>query len=175
METKVIYLAGGCYWGVEKYMSSVKGVTKTTVGFANGKTEAPTYEQVLHEDTGYAETVRVEYAPEAIALPVLLQLFYKIIDPAAGLPEGEETGYQYRNGVYYTSEEDEKVVLASREKLEKTSEKALTMETCPLEKFWPAEEYHQKYLDKNPTGYCHVPLPMIQWIKTVDPKDYPVE
>lgn len=172
MSHKIIYLAGGCYWGVEKYMSNVKGVVKTAVGFANGRTEAPTYEQVKHEDTGHAETVRVEYDPEILPLTALLNLFYKIIDPTSVDRQGEDIGHQYRTGVYYVAEEDEETLRASYEKLEAETGKPLAMELCRLEQFWPAEEYHQKYLDKNPSGYCHVPLKMIQWVKTVEPSDY---
>lgn len=172
---KEIYLAGGCYWGVEKYMSNLKGVTGTTVGFANGNTEAPTYQQVRYENTGHAETVRVEYDPEILTLPVLLDLFYKIIDPTSVDQQGEDVGHQYRTGVYYTAEEDAGVVRESRKRLEKRIGRPLAMETCRLEQFWPAEEYHQKYLDKNPTGYCHVPFQMISWVKTVDPEKYCIE
>lgn len=172
MDKREIYLAGGCYWGVEKYMSELKGVVSTTVGFANGETEAPTYQQVKHENTGHAETVRVEYDAEVLPLPTLLALFYKIIDPTSVDQQGEDVGHQYRTGVYYTREEDREVICASMDRLEQRIGKPLAMELCALEKFWPAEEYHQKYLDKNPTGYCHVPLGLIRWIKTVDPAEY---
>ena len=172
MENKVIYLAGGCYWGVEKYMSEVKGVVKTTVGFANGKTKDPTYEQVKHEDTGHAETVRVEYDPKVLPLSTLLSLFYKVIDPTSVDRQGEDVGHQYRTGVYYTSEEDREVICKSRDHLADKVGKPLAMEVCPLETFWPAEEYHQKYLDKNPGGYCHVPFALIQWVKSVEPENY---
>lgn len=171
MNHKEIYLAGGCYWGVEKYMSNVKGVMETTVGFANGQTEAPTYEQVKHENTGHAETVRVEYDPEVLPLRTLLALFYKIIDPTSIDRQGEDVGHQYRTGVYFTREEDEETIRASYKELEARIGKPLAMEVCRLEQFWPAEEYHQKYLDKNPAGYCHVPLDLIRWVKTVDPAE----
>lgn len=172
MKQAKIYLAGGCYWGVEKYMSNVKGVVKTTVGFANGKTEAPTYEQVKHENTGHAETVRVEYDEEILPLPVLLSLFYKVIDPTSVDRQGADVGHQYRTGVYFTEAGDEAVILASLKRLEREVKAPLAVEVCRLEQFWPAEEYHQKYLDKNPAGYCHVPFELIQWVKNVDPAEY---
>ena len=172
---KEIYLAGGCYWGVEKYMSNLKGVTGTTVGFANGDTEEPTYQQVRYENTGHAETVRVEYDPSVLTLPVLLDLFYKIIDPTSVDQQGEDVGHQYRTGVYFTDENDAPIIRESRDRLEKRIGRPLAMETCKLEQFGPAEEYHQKYLDKNPTGYCHVPFQMISWVKTVDPEKYCIE
>lgn len=172
MNKKVIYLAGGCYWGVEKYVSNIRGVSKTTVGFANGRTEAPTYEQVKNENTGHAETVRVEYDSDVLGLPALLALFYKVIDPTSVDRQGADEGHQYRTGVYFTEEKEEEIIMASMAKLEKEVGAPLAVEVCRLEQFWPAEEYHQKYLDKNPAGYCHVPLQLIQWVKTVDPAEY---
>ena len=156
-------------------MSNLKGVTGTTVGFANGDTEEPTYQQVRYENTGHAETVRVEYDPSVLTLPVLLDLFYKIIDPTSVDQQGEDVGHQYRTGVYFTDENDAPIIRESRDRLEKRIGRPLAMETCKLEQFWPAEEYHQKYLDKNPTGYCHVPFQMISWVKTVDPEKYCIE
>ena len=174
---KEIYLAGGCYWGVEKYLSNMKGVLETTVGFANGDTHHPTYEQVRYHNTGHAETVKVIYNEEELPLSVLLKLFYLIIDPTSVDKQGEDEGHQYRTGIYFTELEDERVIAASLQELKQKLEdegnsEALAIEVCPLEHFYEAEEYHQKYLDKNPGGYCHVPLAKIQWIKTVNPMDY---
>lgn len=180
---KTIYLAGGCYWGVEKYVSNIKGVLETTVGFANGDTEHPTYEQVRYHNTGHAETVRVVYEEEQLPLSALLNLFYLIIDPTSVDRQGEDEGHQYRTGIYFTDKEDEEVIRISLRNLEEklakedasgaSAEKPkLAVEACPLEHFYDAEEYHQKYLDKNPAGYCHVPLAQIQWVKTINPADY---
>ena len=99
MREKEIYLAGGCYWGVEKYISQIKGVISTEVGFANGNTEFPTYEQVKHENTGHAETVKVIYDSEKLPLYVLLKLFYRIIDPTLTDRQGGDIGHQYRTGI----------------------------------------------------------------------------
>lgn len=170
--TKTIYLAGGCYWGVEKYISEISGVLSTEVGFANGDTENPTYQQVRYENTGHAETVKVEYDPEKLPLTALLNLFYKIIDPISVDRQGEDIGHQYRTGVYFSDGEDETVIRASLLSLEKEVGQPLAVECCPLLQYYTAEEYHQKYLDKNPSGYCHVPFKMIQWVKTVDPKSF---
>lgn len=164
-----IFLAGGCYWGVEKYVSQIKGVLETEVGFANGNTDAPTYHQVRYENTGHAETVRVVYDPAQLPLSVLLQLFYKIIDPTSVDKQGEDCGHQYRTGIYYENPEDADVISDSLLALQKKYTQPLAIEACPLQQFWKAEEYHQKYLDKNPDGYCHVSFPMIQWVKTIDP------
>lgn len=166
---KEIYLAGGCYWGVEKYISNIKGVTDTVVGFANGNTDHPTYEQVRYENTGHAETVKVIYDEESLPLNILLKLFYRIIDPTSVDRQGEDEGHQYRTGVYFTDAADEKVVAESLRELEQKVGVPLAVEACPLEHFYDAEEYHQKYLDKNPNGYCHVPLAEILWVKDIDP------
>lgn len=172
MNQREIYLAGGCYWGTEKYMSSVKGVLKTEVGFANGKTEHPTYQQVCKENTDHAETVHVTYDADALPLKTLLSLFWKIIDPTSINQQGEDIGHQYRTGVYYCCPEDREVIRTSIDELQKNYDKPIAVEVCPLEQFWPAEEYHQKYLDKNPNGYCHVPWDLIDWVGSIDPKEY---
>jgi methionine-S-sulfoxide reductase len=167
-----IYLAGGCYWGVEKYVGNIKGVLETTVGFANGDTEHPTYEQVRYHNTGHAETVKVVYDEEQLPLSALLNLFYLIIDPTSVDKQGEDEGHQYRTGIYFTANEDEAIIAKSLQELELQVGQPLAVEACPLQHFYDAEEYHQKYLDKNPAGYCHVPIGKIQWVKTINPMDY---
>lgn len=166
---KEIYLAGGCYWGVEKYISNIKGVVETTVGFANGNTHRPTYEQVRYQNTGHAETVRVVYDDARLPLSVLLKLFYLIIDPTSVDKQGEDEGHQYRTGIYFTEENDDIIISESLKELEEQVGAPLAVEACPLEHFYDAEEYHQKYLDKNPGGYCHVPIARIRWVKGIDP------
>ena len=165
MQEKTIYLAGGCYWGVQKYVDNIRGVMETEVGFANGNTHHPTYQQVRYENTGHAETVRVRYDADVLPLERLLELFYKIIDPCSVDQQGEDVGHQYRTGVYHTDENDAPVIAASLKALEAQVGSPLAVEACALEHFYSAEEYHQKYLDKNPTGYCHVPWAMINWVK----------
>ena len=165
---KTIYLAGGCYWGVEKYMSNIPGVAETEVGFANGHVEAPAYVQVKQGDTGHAETVRVVYDQQVIPLDKLLRLFFRIIDPTSFEKQGEDIGNQYRTGVYWTDGVDEAVVRAELACLQTQYAVPLAVEACLLDCFYPAEEYHQKYLDKTPGGYCHVPWTEIDWVKTVN-------
>ena len=165
---KTIYLAGGCYWGVEKYISLIKGVKETCVGFANGDTEHPTYEQVRYENTGHAETVKVVYNEKELPLKLLLKLFYRIIDPVSVDKQGEDEGHQYRTGIYFTDSEDEAIIIESLKELEQKVGEPLAIEACPLEHFYDAEEYHQKYLDKNPNGYCHVSVEQICWIRSVE-------
>ena len=168
---KTIYLAGGCYWGVEKYMQNIPGVVETEVGFANGDTENPTYQQVRWENTGHAETVRVVYDEAVLSLDKLLRLFFRIIDPVSVDRQGEDVGHQYRTGVYHQSDEDAQVIRRELAKLEAQVQQPLAVEACTLEHFYPAEEYHQKYLDKNPGGYCHVPWAAINGVKDVRLED----
>ena len=151
-----IYLAGGCFWGLEKYLASIRGVLSTQAGYANGKTENPTYEQVCYEDTGHAETVKVEYDPTILSLGFLLELFYNAIDPVSVNRQGGDTGLQYRTGIYYVDGKDRSVIEYSLARLEERLAQPPAIEVLPLHQFYPAEEYHQRYLEKNPGGYCHI-------------------
>ncbi len=153
---KEIYLAGGCFWGTEKYLSGMKGVVKTDVGYANGNTENPTYEEVCHNNTGHAETVRVIYNSSVISLPFILDLYYDAINPISVNRQGGDVGTQYRTGIYYVNEEDKAVIDKSIQELQKKYDKPIAIEVLPLKNYYLAEEYHQKYLDKNPNGYCHI-------------------
>lgn len=168
MNTHTIYLAGGCYWGAEKYLSCIAGVTETEVGFANGHLASPAYVQVKKGDTGHAETVRVVFDQDMLPLDKLLRLFWRIIDPTSFEKQGEDEGNQYRTGVYWTDAADEAIVLAELQRLQAQYDAPLAVEALPLACFYPAEEYHQKYLDKTPGGYCHVSWDMIDWVKTAD-------
>ena len=156
MFTETIYLAGGCFWGAQRYFDCLPGVLETEVGYANGKTAHPTYEQVKHENTGHAETVRVVYDPAAISLQELLEQFYKAIDPTSVNRQGGDVGVQYRTGIYYTDTAQKPIIEASLAALQTRYAQPVAVEALPLSNFYTAEEYHQKYLDKNPGGYCHI-------------------
>ena len=151
-----IYLAGGCFWGTEKYIASIHGVLSTEVGYANGKTLNPTYEEVCTNNTGHAETVHVFYDQGIVSLEFLLELYYEAIDPTSYNRQGGDFGIQYRTGIYYVDDKDLPVIESSISKLQKRIDKPISIEVKRLENFSPAEEYHQKYLDKNPAGYCHI-------------------
>ena len=151
-----IYLAGGCFWGMEKYIASIHGVEHTQVGYANGATANPTYEEVCHHNTGHAETVKVTYRPEAVSLPFLLALYFDAIDPVAVNRQGGDTGTQYRTGIYYVDAADQPVIAQEIARLQTRYREPIAVEVKPLENFSPAEAYHQQYLDKNPGGYCHI-------------------
>lgn len=153
---KTIYLAGGCFWGLEKYLSLIEGVVSTEVGYTNGKTPCPTYEEVCHMGTGHAEAVKVEYLPDKIRLSFLLNQFYKAIDPLSVNRQGNDRGTQYRTGIYFKDPGDEPEIRASISALQETYERPVAVEVLPLVQYCKAEEYHQKYLDKNPGGYCHI-------------------
>lgn len=153
---KEIYLAGGCFWGTEKYLDSIPGVLSTEVGYANGNTANPTYEEVCYRNTGHAETVKVIYDDDKIGLPFLLDLYYDVINPVSINHQGNDIGTQYRTGIYFTDPEDETTILESIRKLQKRYKEKIAIEVKPLDNYYKAEEYHQKYLDKNPNGYCHI-------------------
>lgn len=154
---KTIYLAGGCFWGVEKYLSLIPGVMKTEVGYANGKTSNPTYEQVCRENTGHSETVKVVYDDRRISLRALLKRFFEVIDPTSLNQQGNDRGVQYRTGIYYTDPEEKTEILAALRELQERYDKKVVVEAVPLENYDAAEDYHQSYLDRNPSGYCHIP------------------
>lgn len=153
---KTIFLAGGCFWGTQKYMDQIKGVCETEVGFANGNTVNPSYEEVCHNNTGYAETVRVIYDDAVLSLPQLLRFYFRSINPTSLNRQGEDKGSQYRTGIYYTDPQEEAVIREELTELAKNYDKPIMVECLPLKNYYPAEEYHQKYLEKNPNGYCHL-------------------
>jgi len=153
---KEIYLAGGCFWGVEKYFTLLPGVLETNVGFANGNTENPSYEEVYTGSTGFAETIHVVYDAEQIDLDFILTQFYNIIDPTSKDRQGPDVGSHYRTGVYYTNPADGDIIAKSLGNLQKFYDAPVVVENLPLRNYYKADEYHQKYLDKNPGGYCHI-------------------
>ena len=152
---KTIYFAGGCFWGMERLMSLVQGVSDAQSGYANGHTEHPGYEQVCAGNTGHRETVKVTYDEAVIGLEELTGLFFSAIDPTVKNRQAHDIGSQYQTGIYWEDEADGETVrgLAS---LERSKHPAFYVELEPLRSFWPAEEYHQDYLVKNPRGYCHI-------------------
>ena len=154
-----IVLAGGCFWGVQAFMDRVPGVARTQVGYANGTKANPTYEEVCKGDTGHAEAVYVWYDAAKISLKTLLSAYFSIIDPTSLNRQGNDQGEQYRTGVYLTSPHADSDRAIAEEVFAaegKKHDKPLAVELAPLTTFYPAEEYHQKYLEKNPGGYCHV-------------------
>ncbi len=153
---KKIYLAGGCFWGLQKYMDQFKGIMETTVGYANGKTENPTYEDVKSQQSDHSETVEVVYDESVISLKTILEKYYVVIDPTSLNKQGEDEGRSYRTGIYYTDNADLSVINEVTDNIQVENSEKVVVEIEPLKNFYPAEEYHQKYLEKNPQGYCHI-------------------
>ena len=154
--TKSIYLAGGCFWGTAHLFSLVPGVSSATAGYANSTVPSPSYEQVCTGHTGAAETVQVDYNPDSVGLTDLLKLFFKSIDPTSVNRQGNDCGTQYRTGIYYVDKSDAPVIETELATLQRRHTTPLAIEYGPLQNFYPAEEYHQDYLYKNPGGHCHV-------------------
>ncbi|MBQ9668041.1 MAG: peptide-methionine (S)-S-oxide reductase MsrA [Prevotella sp.] len=162
---KEIFLAGGCFWGTEHFLKQVEGVVETEVGFANGRTENPTYKEVYTDQTGYAETVRVNYDEQVVSLEFLLGLYFMAIDPTSLNQQGHDVGTRYRTGIYYTSPADLSVIESVMAEQQEKANGKIVVEVEPLRNFYPAEEYHQDYLDKNPDGYCHLPLELFAFAR----------
>ncbi len=163
---KEIYLAGGCFWGTEKYLENIHGIIKTEVGYANGNTENPTYEEVCTGNTGHAETVKVEYDENTIGLSFILHMYFEVINPTTINRQGGDTGKQYRTGIYYKDTKDVESIKKEIEELQKKYQETIAIEVLPLANYYKAEEYHQKYLDKHPDGYCHIGLDKFEMAKT---------
>lgn len=155
---KEIYLAGGCFWGVEEYFSRIDGVVDTQVGYANGSVENPSYREVCNGNTGHSETTYIKYDENIISLEEILDRFWRIIDPTLINRQGNDIGSQYRTGIYYINNEDIIVIEKSLERIKHRYNKPIVTEVLPLKSFYDAEDYHQDYLKKNPGGYCHIDM-----------------
>ena len=149
-----IYLAGGCFWGLEEYFSRIEGIKKTTVGYANGQVESTNY-QLIHQ-TDHAETVHLIYDEKRISLREILLYYFRVIDPLSVNKQGNDVGRQYRTGVYYTNQADKAVIEQVFAEQEKQLGQKIAVELEPLRHYVLAEDYHQDYLKKNPGGYCHI-------------------
>lgn len=166
---KEIYLAGGCFWGTEHFFKQIDGVVKTQVGYANSVTENPTYQEVCTSATHAAETVRVVYDPAKVGLRFLLKMYFAAIDPVSVNKQGGDVGTQYRTGIYYVDPADRAVIDEVYQAEQAKCSELFAVENQPLENFFPAEDYHQDYLDKNPDGYCHLPLALFKMAKEATP------
>lgn len=167
-----IYLAGGCFWGLEKYFKLIRGVTDTQVGFVNGHTENPTYKEVYTDTTGYAECVKVVFDPAVLPLEKLLEFYFKAIDPTSENKQGEDRGTRYRCGIFYSpdSPADMGAIREIHDRKEKEFGR-IFVETGPMVNYTPAEEYHQDYLQKNPEGYCHLRPELYEFAAKVNRPD----
>jgi peptide methionine sulfoxide reductase msrA/msrB len=173
-DRNVIYLAGGCFWGMEKLMQAIPGVIDVESGYANGSSEKEAnYRDVCSGRTGFRETVKVKYDPDKVSLDAILLAYFYVIDPTVKNRQGNDRGSQYQTGIYYTNDETKETV----ERIAKVERKRwdrFEVEIGPLKNFYRAEEYHQDYLDKNPDGYCHIPREEIELFSKlkIDPGEY---
>lgn len=173
-QSRVIYLAGGCFWGLEHLMQSIPGVVDAQSGYANGSgPEEANYETVCAGATGFRETVRVVYDPQQVSLDKLLLVYFHVIDPTVTNRQGPDIGTQYQTGVYYDDEES-KATVERIAQLERSRGGVFRVEIGPLVNYYPAEEYHQNYLEKNPYGYCHIPRREMELLSNlrIDPGEY---
>ncbi|MDD2214012.1 MAG: peptide-methionine (S)-S-oxide reductase MsrA [Oscillospiraceae bacterium] len=160
---KDIYLAGGCFWGLEQYLRQIRGVVATEVGYANGHpargsqtVSQPDYQTVCQGRLGFAETVHVSYDDRQLTLARLLELYLQAIDPWAINQQGPDCGIQYRTGIYYQDQAAQAQAQALLDTLARTSGRTPAVGCQPLLNYFAAEPYHQRYLEKNPDGYCHI-------------------
>lgn len=160
---KDIYLAGGCFWGTEAFMQRINGVINAESGYANGNSLNPSYQQVC-SGSGHAEVVKVTYESDEISLAKLLEYYFKVIDPISINQQGADKGIQYRTGIYYVDPQDKPIIEQALHQLQKQYTQPLAVENEALEHYFPAEEYHQDYLDKNPNGYCHIDIQLMNEI-----------
>ncbi len=169
-DLREIYLAGGCFWGIEAYMEKIYGVKDATSGYANGKTAQTAYPIIGKTD--HAETVHVTYDANKVSLDKLLKYYFQVIDPTSVNKQGNDRGRQYRTGIYYQNEEDKAIILTALNALQEKYKDKIQIEVEPLKHYILAEEYHQDYLKKNPNGYCHIDLEQADKV-IIDPQDYP--
>ena len=162
---KTIYLAGGCFWGTEHYMRQFEGVVETAVGYANGTLDNPSYQQVYTDQTGHVECVKVVYDETLVSLQTLCRMFFRSIDPLLLNCQGEDVGTRYRTGIYWEDSDDSETVELVWQEVQAKYAETLAVEKMPLECFYPAEEYHQDYLLKNPEGYCHLSVQILNLSK----------
>ena len=167
---KEIYFAGGCFWGTEHFLKQINGVLSTKVGYANGNCENPTYEQVCTDTTNFVETVKTIYDSDIVDIKLLIELYFKTIDPTSLNRQGGDEGTQYRTGIFYTDDIDIPIISNSIKRESSKYDKPILIEVKPLENFYAAEDYHQNYLSKNPKGYCHVDPSLFAFARKVNSK-----
>ena len=165
-------LGGGCFWCLEAVYENVEGVTDVVSGYAGGHTQNPDYRSVCSGRTGHAEVVQITYDPNVVSYRDLLEIFWHIHDPTTLNRQGADVGTQYRSIILYHDESQKREAEASKIEAQKRFREPIVTQIVPLEKFWPAEEYHQDYFRKNPSqGYCRaVVAPKVEKFKTRFPK-----
>ncbi len=158
MPTETATFAAGCFWGVEAAFRALPGVTRTTVGYAGGSAEQPTYKRVCRGRTGHAEAVEVEYDPSAISYADLLATFWSSHNPTTRNRQGWDIGSQYRSAIFFHGDEQRASSLDSRDAHQRSLKHEIVTQIAPAERFWPAEDYHQQYLEKRGQASCAITL-----------------
>lgn len=161
-DIREIVVAGGCFWGVEAYYQQLKGIVATEEGYAQGVVDHPTYEAVCTMETDHAEVVKIIYDANVIALEKILEHLFRMIDPLSLNQQGNDIGTQYRSGIYYSDKTDLPIIKQFISKEQQAYSAPIAVEVEPLKTFWPAEDFHQDYLLKNPQGYCHINFALIK-------------
>lgn len=155
---KEIYVAGGCFWGVEAYFKQLKGIVKTSVGYIDGNISNPTYEMVCDGRASHTEACYLQYDPNLISIESICEHLFRISNPFSKFKQGNDVGRQYRTGIYFVDDEDESIILTFIKSFFKEDYARVQTEVKKAVDYALAETYHQDYLDKNPGGYCHVNL-----------------
>ena len=158
MNNHTATFAAGCFWGVEAAFRAIDGVTRTTVGYTGGDVDRPTYEQVCRGRTGHAEAVQVEYDPQRVSYDQLLATFWDSHNPTTRNRQGWDVGSQYRSAIFIHDGEQQRAAVASRDEYQRGLEREIVTEIVPVASFWPAEDYHQQYLEKRGQSSCAVTL-----------------
>jgi peptide-methionine (S)-S-oxide reductase len=156
MSTQTATFAAGCFWGVEAAFREVPGVVEAISGYTGGHTESPTYRQVCGHATGHAEAVDVTFDPQRVSYERLLDLFWQMHDPTQLNRQGPDVGDQYRSAIFTHGAEQEREAIASRDREQGKHARLIVTQIVPAPRFWPAEEYHQRYFEKNGGAACHV-------------------
>jgi peptide-methionine (S)-S-oxide reductase len=158
--TEIATLAGGCFWGVEQLVRNMAGVVDTTVGYTGGTTENPTYEEVKTGRTGHAESLEIKFDPDRISYEDILDYFFRLHDPTTLNRQQNDVGTQYRSAIFYHDETQREAAQRAIERAQKKWPKPIVTEVIAASRFWPAEDYHQDYLQRIPWGYnCHYVRP----------------
>jgi peptide-methionine (S)-S-oxide reductase len=158
--TEIATLAGGCFWGVEQLVRNIAGVVDTTVGYTGGTTENPTYEEAKTGRTGHAESLEIKFDPDRISYEDILDYFFRLHDPTTLNRQQNDVGTQYRSAIFYHDETQREAAQRAIERAQKKWPKPIVTEVVAASRFWPAEDYHQDYLQRIPWGYnCHYVRP----------------
>lgn len=161
MEKRII-IAGGCFWGVEGYFKQLKGINSTSVGYVNGNISSPSYEDVCSGRALHAEGCELIYDDKIISLPKILEHMFRFIDPTSVNRQGGDIGIQYRTGVYFEDKNDEIIIKQFIDSQQEKMQKRIVVEVEKIKNYYLAEDFHQDYLTKNPSGYCHVDFNLIK-------------